>query len=384
MPRTPEAATVTPLHSDMPSRPGTGAAPAIVLEDVRKTYGRGASAVQALRGISFEIRDNEFFTLLGPSGCGKTTLLRALAGFEHATGGTIRLFGQNIMDVSAHRRPVNTVFQHYALFPHMTVAENVAYGLRCLRRPADEIAAAVAETLRLVKMETFADRRPTQLSGGQQQRVALARALAPHPKVLLLDEPLSALDLKLRQAMRQELKQIQAKTGITFIFVTHDQDEALSMSDRIAVMSDGLVQQVGTPTEIYERPANRFVAGFVGDANFIKAAIMSRANTEVTCKTIGGLELRADGKKARAGQRDVTLFLRPEKVRLGAPGQGSVDGVVATLQYLGNACLMEVDIGEATPLLVSERIADVDQPRRAAGDRVGVKLDPRSLQVLEE
>ncbi len=385
MTRTTQAATVTPLHSDAPLRteqPGTQ--PAIVLEDVRKTYGKGASAVDALRGISFEIRDNEFFTLLGPSGCGKTTLLRTLAGFEHATGGVIRLFGQDIVDVSAHRRPVNTVFQHYSLFPHMTVSENVAYGLRRLRRPADEIAATVAEMLRLVKMETFADRRPTQLSGGQQQRVALARALAPHPKVLLLDEPLSALDLKLRQAMRQELKQIQAETGITFIFVTHDQDEALSMSDRIAVMSEGHVQQVGTPTEIYEHPANRFVAGFVGDANFIGAEIISPVGAEVTCRTKGGLELRADGTKARNGQRDVTLFLRPEKVRLAAPGQGTVDGRIVTIQYLGNGSLMEVEIGEAAPLLVSERISDVDQVRRTVGDRVGVTLDPRAVQVLEE
>ncbi|MGB4827475.1 MAG: ABC transporter ATP-binding protein [Paracoccaceae bacterium] len=385
MTRIQPAATVTPLHPAGPTAVDrSGVEPAVALENVRKTYGRGASAVEALRGISFEIRDNEFFTLLGPSGCGKTTLLRALAGFEQVSGGVIRLFGQDIVNVPTHKRPVNTVFQSYSLFPHMTVSENVAYGLRRLRRPAEEIRTTVTDTLRLVKMEQFADRLPTQLSGGQQQRVALARALAPHPKVLLLDEPLSALDLKLRQAMRQELKQIQAETAITFIFVTHDQDEALSMSDRIAVMSEGQVQQVGTPTEIYEHPTNRFVAGFVGDANFIAAEVTSPIAADVTCRTRGGLELRANGARARPGQRSATLFLRPEKVRLAPKGQGTVDGQVETVQYLGNACLMEVGIGEAAPLLVSERMADVDQPRRAVGDRVGVTLDPRSVQVLEE
>ena len=378
------ATPVTPLHPAEPSQAERQTQPAVVLEDVRKTYGRGPGAVEALRGISFAIHDNEFFTLLGPSGCGKTTLLRALAGFEHITGGVIRLFGHDIVDVPTHKRPVNTVFQSYSLFPHMTVSENVAYGLRRLRRPTGEIRTTVAEMLRLVKMERFADRLPAQLSGGQQQRVALARALAPHPKVLLLDEPLSALDLKLRQAMRQELKQIQAETGITFIFVTHDQDEALSMSDRIAVMSEGHVQQVGTPTDIYEHPANRFVAGFVGDANFIEAEITSPIDAEVACRTKGGLDLRADGAKARPGQRDATLFLRPEKVRLAVQGQGTVDGLVESVQYLGNACLMEIGIGEAAPLLVSERIADVDQSRRKVGDRLGVTLDPRSVQVLEE
>ncbi|WP_413876091.1 ABC transporter ATP-binding protein [Albidovulum sp.] len=357
--------------------------PAIELDAVRKIYGRGASAVEALRGISFDIRDNEFFTLLGPSGCGKTTLLRALAGFEHISGGTIRLFGQDIADMPAHKRPVNTVFQHYALFPHMTIAENVGYGLKRLRKPDDEIRAKVAEMLRLVKMERFADRLPAQLSGGQQQRVALARALAPHPKVLLLDEPLSALDLKLRQAMRQELKQIQAKTGITFIFVTHDQDEALSMSDRIAVMSEGQVQQVGTPSEIYEHPANRFVAGFVGDANFIGGRITGRAGNEVDCQTDGGLVLRADGTRAPQAEGATTLFLRPEKIRLVRPGTGTVDGRIETIQYLGDACLMDINIGETSPLLVSERMADIDQPRRAAGDVTGVVLDARSVQVLE-
>jgi spermidine/putrescine transport system ATP-binding protein len=357
---------------------------AVELENVEKTYGSGATAVKALKGVSFDIRDNEFFTLLGPSGCGKTTLLRALAGFEHVTGGTIRLFGEDIVDVPTYKRSINTVFQHYSLFPHMTVAENVAYGLKRLKKSKDEIKATVADMLELVKMADFGPRLPNQLSGGQQQRVALARALAPHPKVLLLDEPLSALDLKLRQSMRQELKQIQARTGITFIFVTHDQDEALSMSDRVAVMSAGYVQQVGTPNEIYEHPANRFVAGFVGDANFIEASIASPIGATVTCRTKSGAELQADSRNLKPDQREVTLFLRPEKVKLAATGAGTIDGELADIQYLGNSTMMQIDIGEEDPLIVTEPLGEMDQRLRRVGDRVGVILAPHALQILVE
>ena len=212
---------------------------AINIRGVVKAFGTGSQAVIALSNISLAIRDNEFFTLLGPSGCGKTTLLRLIAGFETVTEGVISLYGDEMENLPANKRPVNTVFQHYALFPHMSVADNVAFGLRQLGRPKDEVASRTAAMLSLVQLSDLASRKPAQLSGGQQQRVALARALAPAPKVLLLDEPLSALDLKLRQAMRVELKQIQEETGITFVFVTHDQEEALTMSDRIAVMSAG-------------------------------------------------------------------------------------------------------------------------------------------------
>lgn len=253
---------------------------AVSIRAVRKVYGDPESGPVALKRVDLDIRDNEFFTLLGPSGCGKTTLLRMIAGFEFPTEGEILLYGENIAARPPFERPVNTVFQHYALFPHMSIAENLAFGLesRPLGRSLGkaEIAERVREMLALVQMERFADRRPGQLSGGQQQRVALARALAPQPRVLLLDEPLSALDLKLRQAMREELKAIQAKTGITFIFVTHDQEEALTMSDRIAVLSEGQVQQVGPPEEIYERPGNRFVADFIGETNFIEAELLQR------------------------------------------------------------------------------------------------------------
>ncbi|MGB7934606.1 MAG: ABC transporter ATP-binding protein, partial [Gammaproteobacteria bacterium] len=241
---------------------------------VSKTFYAGTSApIRAVDDVSLEIGANEFFTLLGPSGCGKTTLLRLIAGFEEPTAGDIRLFGESLRGLPPYRRHINTVFQHYALFPSISVAKNVGFGLEMLGMGPSEARDRVNAMLSLVKMEAFADRYPSNLSGGQQQRVALARALAPNPKILLLDEPLSALDLKLRQAMRLELKMLQAETGITFIFVTHDQEEALTMSDRIAVMFQGSVMHIGSPEEIYQRPANRFVAEFIGDNNLISGRI---------------------------------------------------------------------------------------------------------------
>ena len=225
--------------------------------------------MRALDDVSIGIRTGEFFTLLGPSGCGKTTLLRLIAGFEMPTGGTILLDGRDITYLPPNLRPVNTVFQSYALFPHLSVADNIGFGLVMQGRPRAEVQATVARMLALVKLEALAGRKISQLSGGQQQRVALARALAPAPKVLLLDEPLSALDLKLRKEMQIELKRLQLETGITFIFVTHDQEEALTMSDRVGVMSAGKLQQVGSPKEIYTRPVNRFVASFFGETNFL-------------------------------------------------------------------------------------------------------------------
>jgi spermidine/putrescine transport system ATP-binding protein len=239
------------------------------IEKVSRVFPHAAGAVRAVDDVSLDIRPNEFFTLLGPSGCGKTTLLRMIAGLERADGGKILLDGADIAPLPAHRRPVNTVFQSYALFPHMTVAENIGFGLKMQGKPA---GAAVAEALALVRLEGMEARRPAQLSGGQQQRVALARALVNRPKILLLDEPLSALDFKLRREMQVELKSLQRETGITFVFVTHDQEEALSMSDRIAVMDRGKIIQTGAPREIYHRPATRFVAGFVGICNFVKAS----------------------------------------------------------------------------------------------------------------
>ena len=249
---------------------------AIDVRNTSKIYGRDREhGVVALDQVSLTIEDNEFFTLLGPSGCGKTTLLRLIAGVEQPTHGEILLFGEHLEGLPPYQRPVNTVFQHYALFPHMTVAENISFGLEMLERPAAEIKPVVDAVLGMVQMEELADRKTDQLSGGQQQRVALARALAPRPKVLLLDEPLSALDFKLRKEMQVELKRLQSETGITFIFVTHDQEEALAMSDRVAVMRDGLILQVGDPSEIYDRPAKRFVADFIGDINILRGSVVS-------------------------------------------------------------------------------------------------------------
>ena len=236
---------------------------AIDIQNVTKMFGE----FTALKDVSLDIKDNEFFTLLGPSGCGKTTLLRLIAGFEAVSQGAIMLYGQNIADLMPNKRPINTVFQNYALFPHMSVTDNVMFGLLRLGQEKINAKRRVSEVLELVRLSDFADRMPNQLSGGQQQRVALARALAPSPRVLLLDEPLSALDLKLRQAVRLELQQIQIQTGITFIFVTHDQEEALTMSDRIAVIDNGRVQQVGSAREIYEAPENKFVTNLFSGAS---------------------------------------------------------------------------------------------------------------------
>jgi spermidine/putrescine transport system ATP-binding protein len=263
---------------------GSVGKPLISVQKVAKSFGVGQNAMIALRSVSLDIVRNEFFTLLGPSGCGKTTLLRLIAGFEHPSEGRIQLDGVDLTFEPPNQRPVNTVFQSYALFQHMTVWENVAFGLRRLRVSSEKIRERVDAMLELVKLSAMAQRLPSQLSGGQQQRVALARALAPAPRVLLLDEPLSALDLKLRREMQIELKRIQRETGIAFVLVTHDQEEALSMSDRIAVMSAGRVLQVGTPQQIYNQPKTRFVADFVGEANVLPGVLVGSSLAHVAIR----------------------------------------------------------------------------------------------------
>ena len=274
--------------------------------------------VRALDDVSLEVRDGEFFSLLGPSGSGKTTCLRLVAGFDEPTSGTLELQGRNVVGVPPYDRDVNTVFQDYALFPHMTVAENVAYGLRVKRVPRAEQDARLREALELVRLPGLGGRRPGELSGGQRQRVALARALVNRPRVLLLDEPLGALDLKLRQEMQTELRALQRQVGITFLYVTHDQEEALSMSDRLAVFRDGRIEQVGTPAEVYEGPASIFVAGFVGASN----------------RLWGDLARAASGSSA-------SFLVRPEKIRLvpkgeaAEPGECSLLGTIDEATYLG-------------------------------------------------
>ena len=320
---------------------------AVDIRNVSKRFGHGHHAVTALQSVSLEIRDNEFFTLLGPSGCGKTTLLRMIAGFEEPTAGQIALHGTDIQSLPAHKRRVNTVFQSYALFPHMTVAQNIAFGIENLRWDRQRIDSRVAEMLKLVHMEQLANRSPDQLSGGQRQRVALARALAPEPEVLLLDEPLSALDLKLRQAMREELRTLQQQTGITFIFVTHDQEEALEMSDRICVLGHGEIQQLGTPDEIYENPANRFVADFIGDTNFMDVEVISVDGAVATVQTPMGFQVTARQTAAVPGSAAV-LSLRPEKISLQEQASGIVmQGEIVSRTYLGAYTHYIIKVGDA-------------------------------------
>ncbi len=300
--------------------------PAIRFDNVSRHFGE----VKAVDNANLEIRDGEFFSMLGPSGSGKTTSLRMIAGFDRPTSGSIFLYGQDVSDLPPYERDVNTVFQDYALFPHMTIEDNIAYGLMIKGIPKKERYRQVDEMLDLVQLPGFGHRKPSQLSGGQRQRVALARALINHPKVLLLDEPLGALDLKLRQQMQVELKAIQQRVGITFIFVTHDQEEALTMSDRIAVFSEGKIEQVGTPSDVYERPASPFVAGFVGTSNLIS------------------------GKVARQITGSEQMFsVRPEKIHLGsaedtpAKEMVSIDGVIRDVVYLGlfTRYLVEIEGG---------------------------------------
>ena len=291
---------------------------AIEAQNVTKLFGSGDGEVRALDRASITIKKNEFFTLLGPSGCGKTTLLRLIAGFEHPTEGRILLEGQPIGHLPPYQRPVNMVFQNYALFPHMTLAENIGFGLEMLGKPRSEVETTVNDMLRLVKMEELATRHTDQISGGQQQRVALARALAPHPRVLLLDEPLSALDYKLRKEMQVELKRLQHETGITFVFVTHDQEEALTMSDRVAVMNQGKVLQIGPPHEIYDHPSERFVADFIGDTNFLKAEVLVANGREATLKLASGAEINVSVANSYSrGDREfekATAMLFPSEI----------------------------------------------------------------------
>ena len=311
-----------------------------------KTY-PGDPPVRALMDADLEITDNEFFTLLGPSGCGKTTLLRLIAGFEKPTDGKLFLFDEEISDLPPELRPINTVFQHYALFPHMNVLDNVAFGLRRKGGTQGEARKIAEEMLALVRLSDLGGRKPNQLSGGQQQRVALARALAPGPRVLLLDEPLSALDLKLRQSMRAELKRLQKETGITFVFVTHDQEEALAMSDRIAVMSHGETQQVSDPATIYEYPLNRFVAEFIGDANIFDVMIGKTNGSITEFRLASGDHLTGPACETASIGDEVTILFRPEKATLLPREHKGLSGKVRDILYLGNNTdyLIGLDLG---------------------------------------
>jgi spermidine/putrescine ABC transporter ATP-binding subunit len=315
----------------------------IELRGVTKRYGGNV----ALRSLELEIRDGEFFCLLGPSGCGKTTTLNLIGGFVGPTEGTIWLRGRRIDTLPPHKRPVNTVFQSYALFPHMSVRGNVAFGLKMDRVKRQETARRVDEALALVGLEEYGDRTPAQLSGGQQQRVAVARALVKRPAVLLLDEPLGALDLKLRQRLQVELSQIHREVGTTFVYVTHDQEEAMSMADRIAVMNLGVIEQLGTPYEIYRRPASRFVADFIGDANFLDVTVD------------GDVAVLADGTRVRCADASrrgaATLMVRPESLRIGdGAASASVRGRAVQSSFLGTRVRVAVETpASQVPLMVA-------------------------------
>ena len=354
---------------------------AIEVQNVAKSFG----SFQALKGVSFDIYDNEFFTMLGPSGCGKTTLLRMIAGFEAPTSGAIRLHGRDIGAEPPHKRRVNTVFQSYALFPHMTLEANIAFALENLGWKRDRIRARVAQMLELVHMSQFANRRPAQLSGGQRQRIALARALASEPEVLLLDEPLSALDLKLRQAMRDELRALQRATGITFIFVTHDQEEALDMSDRICVLGAGEVQQIGAPNEVYEDPENRFVADFIGETNFFPAEVIAVEGDRATVQTALG-KVETFQKGARVGA-PAMLSLRPEKIgiddqaQVAASGGALLQGIVSSRNYMGGYTHYTIAVN-GMDLRVSKRNAVSHSASLEPGRPVTLGFRADSARVL--
>jgi spermidine/putrescine transport system ATP-binding protein len=361
--------------------------PSVELEKVTKRF----DDVVAVDDVDLELSRGEFFTLLGPSGCGKTTTLRMIAGFERPTEGRIRIEGADVADLPPHRRPTNTVFQSYALFPHLSVEDNVAYGLKRKRVPKGEIRERVAAELDRVGLAAEARRRPAQLSGGQQQRVALARALVNLPKVLLLDEPLGALDLKLRKGLQVELKRIQREVGITFVYVTHDQEEALTMSDRIAVMNRGRIEQVATPEEVYERPATAFVAGFIGVSNLMPAVVSGPA--EVRLENGPSVAVPLDG--LAPGER-CQAVVRPEKLRIepleGGPAASAngatprVEGTVESSLYLGTSTQVVVDLGDGVRMTVLVPNSDEAQRQQlpGGGARVALRWEPEHMHLVRE
>ena len=346
------------------------------IRGVSRSYG----AVRAVREVSLEVADAQFLTLLGPSGCGKTTLLRLVAGFERPDAGSILISGRDVTALPAHERPVNTVFQHYALFPHLSVAGNVAFGLEVRGRARSEIEDRVARALELVRLKDLGGRRISEISGGQKQRVALARALVLEPEVLLLDEPMAALDPKLRKDMQLELKNLQERLGITFLFVTHDQDEALVMSDRIAVMSAGRIEQLDAPEALYEKPRTRFVADFLGVGNLLRATVSGRRDGAVVLRTAAGLELVAADDGGYRDGTSVWLGLRSEQVSLAERRGNVLDGVIDDEIFLGDRTDWRVRVGGE---ILSVGEGNVLARGRARGDRVTLSFSPEAVLRLE-
>jgi spermidine/putrescine transport system ATP-binding protein len=362
--------------------------PSVRLERVSKRFGD----FTAVRELSLDIPQGEFFTMLGPSGCGKTTTLRMVAGFEEPSDGRVLLDGEDVTGRPAFKRPTNTVFQNYALFPHLSVEKNVAFGLQRKGVDKAEIERRVREELERVGLAAEAKRRPAQLSGGQQQRVALARALVNRPAVLLLDEPLGALDLKLRKQLQVELKRIQREVGITFIYVTHDQEEALTMSDRIAVMNRGVIEQVADPETVYEQPATTFVAGFIGVSNLMPGELVVADGAGSQLRLDAGPTVRTPGSAGvQVGER-AHAVVRPEKLMLepvgsaGAAGRASVEGKVESSLYLGTATQMVVQLADATRLTVLVPNADVDARRElpAPGDATRLTWSDENIHIVRD
>jgi spermidine/putrescine transport system ATP-binding protein len=355
---------------------------AITLEGVSKRFGSHV----AVRTLDLGIRDGEFFSLLGPSGCGKTTTLRMIAGFETPDTGRVRLHGEDVTDVQPNHRRVNMVFQQYALFPHMSIYDNVAFGLRMKRIPKGEHKERIASMLRIVELEGYERRRPRQLSGGQQQRVALARALVNTPAALLLDEPLGALDVKLRRNMQSELKRIQREIGTTFVYVTHDQEEALAMSDRIAVMNEGRVEQIGSPHEIYDRPLTPFVADFIGSLNAIELVVAERVGDLAVGRYGDGERIVVAAGAAVCAGDAIRVAVRPERVRIDRPGGAAPEegsrliGRVTGVVYLGMFTQFQVETPAGT--ILSHRLADEDLAAYSVGTAVLLSWPTEQTAVL--
>jgi spermidine/putrescine transport system ATP-binding protein len=349
---------------------------AVELSEVTKRFGEFV----AVDGLSLDIYEGEFFSLLGPSGCGKTTTLRMIAGFEEPTEGGISVDGDPMRRVPPYRRPVNTVFQSYAIFPHLNVFDNVAFGLRRSGVKGEELHKRVTEACEMVQLSGFQKRKPSMLSGGQQQRVALARALVNHPKVLLLDEPLGALDLKLRKEMQLYLKNLQHEVGITFIYVTHDQEEALTMSDRIAVMNEGRVQQVADPPTLYEHPQNRFVADFIGQTNVFSGTVESVSNERVTLRTASGEKVEATARQVVVGE-EAHAAVRPEKIRFGSEGDNVSTARIRQIIYLGVSTQYIAELPDGQQLMLyQQNFREEDHPE--VGKEVPVAWDARNCLVL--
>jgi spermidine/putrescine transport system ATP-binding protein len=349
---------------------------AVELSGVTKRFGEFV----AVDDLTLDIYEGEFFSLLGPSGCGKTTTLRMIAGFEEPTSGGISVAGDPVRGVPPYRRPVNTVFQSYAIFPHLNVFDNVAFGLRRAGVRGEELRKRVTDACEMVQLSGFEKRKPSMLSGGQQQRVALARALVNHPKVLLLDEPLGALDLKLRKEMQLYLKNLQHEVGITFIYVTHDQEEALTMSDRIAVINEGKVQQVADPPTLYEIPKNRFVADFIGQTNVFSGTVESVSGGRLTLRTPSGEKVEATAREVGVGE-EAHAAVRPEKVRFGAEGDNVITVKVRQIVYLGvSTQYIAETLGGEKLVLYQQNTSEEDHPE--IGEEAQVAWDARNCLIL--